>query len=113
MSILHPMPEAILKDNFVYRGLFAGCVPVYLGDLKADEVGICAQNGTPEAMLSLAIILMEFGGNAALMLGFKPKDPRGWNPIWITSRIDRKPLAKDQDYLTYMKNPQTKDEPKP
>ena len=64
-------------------------------------------------MLSLAIILMEFGGNAAFALGFKPKDPRGWNPIWITSRIDKKPLAKDPDYLNYMKSPTIKDESKP
>ena len=27
MSILHPMPEATLKDNFVYRGLFAAVSP--------------------------------------------------------------------------------------
>ncbi len=117
MSILNAIPQAQLKDFFVYRGLFAGVVPIYLGDLKPGEheAGICEQNGIPELALTLAIVLMDIGGRLAFALGIQPKDPRGWNPVWITSRIDGKPLAKDPDYLEYM-TPQTdddQDEPKP
>lgn len=113
MAILYPIPDAEIPNHFVYRGYFAGCVPIYLGDLKDETANICEQNGIPELVLTIAIVLMDIGGRIALALGIEPKDPRGWNPVWITSRIDGKPLKQDRDYVEYM-TPQTdQDEPKP
>lgn len=92
MSLLYPVPPAVLARHFVYRGWFCGIVPVYVGRL--NEPGgppVTCRNGVPEWLLDFAHVAWD----AAVFLATMANPAyvsSGW-PIKVTGRLDGLPIT--------------------
>lgn len=85
MSIIHRIPPAALKRDFVYRGWAFGLVPVYVGPLDAVAPLVATRNWCPDWLFVVA------EGLFSLMVAPFIRDPE--YPLLITGRIDGRPLA--------------------
>lgn len=78
-----------VRRNFVYRGWFAGVVPVYIGDLSGDCPDLAVRNGIPELALDIVEGIVATFMMLADLLGI---EVAGY-PLKITERLDGAPLG--------------------
>lgn len=98
MSLLHPIDQQTLNQNFVYKAKLAGIAPVYVGRLDQDAPNLAAQNGCPEWVLDATLLLCQLAErvNSAM----RGPESRGF-PLHIYARIDGAPLKDDAALKEY------------
>jgi hypothetical protein len=90
----HHTEEQLMADGFVYRGRFAGLVPVYLGSLSTDTPDVTTCNWCPEWVLDLTICLFQM---CAVLVQAMGGEVDGF-PVYIQSRIDGVCLDDDPEF---------------
>ena len=78
-----------VRRHFVYRGWFAGLVPVYIGDLRDGSPNLSVRNGIPELALDIVEGLF---ATFALLAQLCGRDIET-TPLLITERLDGAPLG--------------------
>lgn len=87
MSIFHPIPAAVVRQEFTHAGWLGFC-PVWV-DARPGSNKVTERNGVPEWVMWLNLAGQDLAMWCIAAMGGEP--PPGWK-IRLTRRLDGRPL---------------------